>query len=394
MKKYLFFFFLPFVFFSCSLTETKPLGIKINGDEEISYYISDGSGQKVYSFKKNDLIYAYPKTDTIFLKVNGKNYNFVLDQDKEQICVDNRVNFKFIKQKAFLCITYDDCPATDWNAYQKIHKQYDSVIPAELGLNINRRALPIEQMKIMVEDGFEIVNHSTSHHRLERVGLQKAVSKEDNKIYGWFTHTFLDGAELFIGEETYKIVSHGSDSNGNYFAVDRPFLKNYGIGTSIQLSDEALNNELFYGVEDIEKQLGTKINHFTYPYTVSDKRTRKLIEETNKYYSCRAYNGYYSDGKTKNLFDPGLNYFPFENKLTLNSASFDLYYSEEEIKTIFEKAAKTKAMVIQFNHTWDSNFKIEKMKYLIDTALDMGIEITTRTPIWDYYEINELSNNN
>lgn len=73
---------------------------------------------------------------------------------------------------------------------------------------------------------------------------------------------------------------------------------------------------------------------------------------------------------------------------------FDLYYSEKEIKTIFEKAAKTKAMVIQFNHTWDSNFKIEKMKFLIDTALDMGIEITTRTPIWDYYEINELSNKN
>ena len=34
------------------------------------------------------------------------------------------------------------------------------------------------------------------------------------------------------------------------------------------------------------------------------------------------------------------------------------------------------------------------MKFLIDTALDMGIEITTRTPIWDYYEINELSNKN
>ena len=111
MKKYLFFFFLPFVLFiNC---ETEATGDKINGDEEISYYISDGSGQKVYSFKKNDLIYAYPKTDTIFLKFNGKNYNFVLDQDKEQICVDNRVSFKFIKQKAFLCITYDDCPATD-----------------------------------------------------------------------------------------------------------------------------------------------------------------------------------------------------------------------------------------------------------------------------------------
>lgn len=29
MKKYLFFFFLPFVFFSCSLTETEATGDKI-----------------------------------------------------------------------------------------------------------------------------------------------------------------------------------------------------------------------------------------------------------------------------------------------------------------------------------------------------------------------------
>ncbi len=379
----------PILILSCSLSENYEKKTGVAGG---AYYISDGTGEKIPVFEANDKIYVYPKTDTVFLKLNAENYNIILDKDKEDITLQDNIKFRFIKQKPFLVITYDDCPASDWTAYQQIHKQYSPVIPAELGLNINRRALPIEQMKIMVEDGFEIVNHSTSHHRLERVGLQKATAKGDNKIYGWFTHTFLDGAEMFIGNETYTISSHGSDSNGNYFVVDTPFIKDYGVGTSIQLSDKALEKELFYGIEDFEKQLGLHINHFTYPYTVSDKRTRILIEESGKYYSCRAYNGYYSDGKTKNLYDPGLNYFPFDNKLTLNSASFDLYYTQDEIKKIFEKAYKTKATVIQFNHTWDNNFKTEKMKFLIDTALDLGLEITTRTPIWEYYEVNELQN--
>ena len=391
MKKYLIFFLLSFFVFSCTLSQEDSESKSI--EKQIAYYISDGTGEEVVSFEKDDIIFAYPKTDIVFLKYNGDNRTVILNEDKIDFDINENVKFRFIKQKAFFIITYDDCPASDWNAYQNIHKQYNPTVPAELGLNINKRALPIEQMKIMVEDGFEIVNHSTSHHRLERVGLQKIAPKGDDKIYGWFVHTFLDGAEMCIGDETYTIISHGSDSNGNYFLVDKPFPNDYGIGTSIQLSDAALEKELFYGIEDIEKYLGTKIVQFTYPYTVSDKRTRNLIEESGKYYSCRAYNGYYSDGKNKNLYDPGLNYFPFDNKLTLNSASFDLYYTEEEVKKIFEKAFRTKAMVIQFNHTWDKNFKSEKMRFLINTALDMGFEITTRTPIWEYYEINELPNN-
>ncbi|MCF0126506.1 MAG: polysaccharide deacetylase family protein, partial [Clostridia bacterium] len=296
------------LFFSCSNCRSF--------DGEL--YITEASEQ-VYTIKKGDILYAYPKSDVVFVKTNGNTYNYVLSEDKTEQMIGNQ-KVKFIKQKAFLVITYDDCPASDWNAYQNIHKQYEPVIPAELGLNYLRRALPLEQMREMIADGFEVVNHGTSHHRLERVGLQKAVSKGENKIYGWFVHTFLDGAEITIDDKVYSVLSHGSDSTGNYFQVEPELQKNYYVGTSIQLSENELMKELFYGINDIEKELQIKINHFTYPYTVSDKRTRNMIKESNKYYSCRAYNGYYSDGKTKNLYDPGLNYFPFENNLTLNSA--------------------------------------------------------------------------
>ena len=55
MKKYLFFFFLPLLFFSCTLTEKEVTEDKINGDEEISYYIGRAYATKLLSLKKNKI---------------------------------------------------------------------------------------------------------------------------------------------------------------------------------------------------------------------------------------------------------------------------------------------------------------------------------------------------
>lgn len=44
-------------------------------------------------------------------------------------------------------------------------------------------------------------------------------------------------------------------------------------------------------------------------------------------------------------------------------------------------------MAVQFAHTWASDFSLDKLKYLIDTAKELGIEITTRSKIWEYYEL-------
>lgn len=215
------------------------------------------------------------------------------------------------------------------------------------------------------EGGWEVSNHGYTHTRMESVSIQKNHSAGTNKIYGWFAHTFIDSNEIIVGEDVYKILSHGSDSNGQYFSVEPALQKNYEKGTKVCISNKQLEIELTGGVSEFEKETGIKISNFIYPYTV--------------------YNGYINN--KKNLENPGFNAFPFENKNFLNSANYICYYDESEIDGILEKIKKNNYMAIQFAHTWASDFSLKKLKYLIDKANEFGIEITTRSKIWDYYEL-------
>ena len=44
-------------------------------------------------------------------------------------------------------------------------------------------------------------------------------------------------------------------------------------------------------------------------------------------------------------------------------------------------------MIVLFTHTWDERFSHEKIKFIIDTAKSLNIEISTRSKIWEYYEL-------
>lgn len=339
----------------------------VSKEDEIILYITDSSGY--IEFSTGDKI----------------SFSNLFDKTHRTEIVNNKeLDFLYIPLKPFLVITYDDCPESDYSVYTNVHKLYSPIVPAELGLNIGSHALSIDKLKEMVSNGFEIVNHGYSHNRLETVALQKAVKKGEQNIHGWFVHTFLNKAEILIGNDEYTIVSHSSDSEGQYFIVDKPFSKDYEVGTNICLQRKFLENELFGQVENAEKELGTKILNFTYPYTVSDERTRKLI--STKYKSSRAYNGLQFNN-SKNLTNPGFNFFPFENRYQLNSASFDTDYSEKEIEKLLRVGGGYNAMIILFTHTWDKLFSEKKIKFIIDTANKIGIEISTRSKIWEYYEL-------
>lgn len=89
----------------------------------------------------------------------------------------------------------------------------------------------------------------------------------------------------------------------------------------------------------------------------------------------------------KNSTDPGMNYFPFANRYKLNSASFTNYYEYDEIENVLRKAKETNALMIQYTHSWDKNFSLDKLDYLIQEANKLNITIATRQKIWEYYEL-------
>lgn len=329
-----------------------------------------------------DCYVIYCDSDRVSITVNGEKLEYILEEDKT-MKEYKKTCLKFIRIKPFLVITYDDCPAQDWDVYE-IHKLYTPIVPAEIAINLNAHALSLEKIKEMVGiGGWEVSNHGFTHSRMETVSLQQVHKAGTEKIYGWFTHTFQNGNEIFIGDESYGILSHGNDEKGQYFNIKPTLAKDYNKGTKIRLSDAQLEKELISGVSDFESKTGIKIKHFVYPYTVYDDRT---VERISKYYaSSRAYNGYIND--VKNLKNPGLNAFPFENKFYLNSANYICYYNELEIDGILSNVKKNNLMAIQFAHTWANDFSLDKLKYLIDKAQELDIEITTRSKIWEYYEL-------
>lgn len=362
------------LFVSCDVKNQNSLSILIDKSENVNSVKICDDGRLI--------VYTTAKSGTLVLSSDERIEFNVSDKCtiEEKIGTNTKV-ITYIPIKPFVVLTYDDCPAQDYDVFP-IHKKYNA--PAEIAINLRGHALSTEKIIEMVSEcDFEVTNHSFSHSRMECVSLQKKHLANTNKIYGWFAHTFQDGIEITIDGDLYKIESHSSDSDGQFFTVSPNLIKDYNKGTRVQLSDNALVDEINKDVKKFFDDTGIEITNFTYPYTVYDERTINIISEYYK--SSRAYNGYI--GEIKNLENPGMNYFPFENRFNLNSASFTNYYDENEISEMLIKAKNTNALIIQFTHTWDSNFSKEKLEYMIKEAKRLNIDIATRQKIWSYYEI-------
>ena len=99
--------------------------------------------------ERSDETIVYCISDNIVFSANGKNTSCRLTEDKTAREINGRA-LKFIKVKPFLVISYDDCPAQDWKAYE-IHKLYSPVVPAEIGINLKGHALSTEKIKDMIK---------------------------------------------------------------------------------------------------------------------------------------------------------------------------------------------------------------------------------------------------
>ena len=373
MKKSILFLLCSILFCACH----------INTSNEFDYYVNESINVKDFRWKEDILICVIDDTDGMIIFDNDKVFTFKNINEK-QIVNFEKIKIMLIPEKPFLIITYDDAPDCDYDVYQT-HKLYEPIIAAEIGIIMSGVGISNEKLiEMCTVGGWEPVCHSYSHTRFERLRLQRKYKKGDNKIYGWFVHTFMDGNEINIGDENYTIISHSSDSEGNFFVVEPNLIKDYDASSFVQISENQLNLEMTKNIEKFYNETNLKIKHFTWPYTVSDSRTQATVSKF--FYSSRAYNGKNSDD-TNNLVDGGLNYYPFENLYTLNSANYVQYYSNDEILTMIAKAKSSNALMIQFAHTWDANFSTSKLVFLIDNALKEGVQIVTRSDIFDYYEL-------
>ena len=375
-KKFGFIYLFIYLFISCSqnndISEVKQVSVLRTSNVE-SYKWKDC----------NNLIVYTNNTSGFIVFDNYEILDFHNCREKKMIKYNTKdnyqINITYIPIKAFLVLTYDDCVASDYDAYQ-IHRKYN--VPGELAINLKGYTLSKDRIKEMcLESNWELVNHGYSHSCLQTVSLQRLHKADSNRIYGWFSASFQQGVEVLLGDDIYLVKGHGSDNEGTYFECEPNLVKDYDKGTKLKLSDNQLEIELFLDVDNFTSETSIPINNFTYPYTVYDDRTIELL--STRYKSARSYN----DMDNKNSADPGMNYFPFANRYKLNSASFTNYYEYDEIENVLRKAKETNALMIQYTHSWDKNFSLDKLDYLIQEANKLNITIATRQKIWEYYEL-------
>lgn len=370
-------FLFTFLFISCDIHKSH--------FNESWFEVKETTNVKDFRYKNQALICVIEEDNGSILFKNNDVFHFSSIKEKTSVQFNN-LEIILIPEKPFCIITYDDAPASDYDIYM-IHKLYTPTVPAEIGIILSGFGLDKERLlEMCIDDNWEVVHHSYSHTRFERLRLQKEYKKGENKIYGWFVHTFMDNNEIMIDDDIYIIQSHSSDNQGQYFVIEPNLIRDYSNLSMIQLSDSQLKKEFTENLKNFENETNIKINHFTWPYTVSDKRSQSFVSEF--FSSARAYNGLNTDG-TNNIYDGGLNFYPFENRFTLNSANYIQYYSEDEILKMIAKAKDNKAVMIQFAHTWDSNFSTSKLIFFIDNLKKAGIDIITRSTLFDYYELWE-----
>lgn len=374
--KYLYTFIasLFFLFVSCDVKNQNSLSILIDKSENVNSVKICDDGRLI--------VYITAKSGSLVLSSDERIEFNVSDKCTIEEKIGNNTKvITYIPIKPFVVLTYDDCVASDYDIY-KIHQKYN--VPAELAINLKGHTLTTEKIKEMcLASDWELANHGYSHSCLQYVSLQQFHEMNHDRVYGWFSASFQDGIEVQIKDDIYVVKSHGVDDQGSYFSVEPNFVRDYPKGTKLRLSDKQLEIELFKDVDEFTKETSIIISNFTYPYTIYDDRTINLL--STKYNSARGYND--RDRNNKNLENPGMNYFPFDNRYELNSASFTNYYSEEEIVRMLKKAKETKAVIIQYTHSWDTSFSREKLEYFIQEANNMNLTITTRSKIWEYYEL-------
>lgn len=170
------------------------------------------------------------------------------------------------------------------------------------------------------------------------------------------------------------VTNVGKDENGFHLELASPLKKSYPPGAEVRLSDNEYLSEIKGSLDDL-RELGFDVKHFTYPYNANDETTRELV---SKYYeSARASGGL--DGHIRGVHIPNK---PL-NIYALYSTGIDMA-SEGDILAILEETLNNDALSIVYIHSDRTTER--RIRYLINTAIEKGIDIITRSEVLEYFK--------
>lgn len=289
--------------------------------------------------------------------------------------------------KPMLIMSYDDGPIEDYTKAFPVHQ--DLGVPAEVCVNnfsLNTEGhLTTEHLLEMQESGWEVVSHGYNHLGL---GIRSVSGLSEGSTTLRSANTpaltpapyellvFHQDPSPYAGEreETVTVVSTEIDSEGYLILhLDRPLQYSYTGHGAIRLSDRQLEIEIVQSQEEL-LEMGLEVTHFTYPFNASAPWSRRLV---SRYYNSARSGGYLNPDPTSEDF--------FLQTFRLGSTGEVVRMSEAQIDAYLDDLAGRRGIDIIFEHTWGVYFSETKLRYLLEGALDRGIEVTTRSRMLERY---------
>lgn len=276
-----------------------------------------------------------------------------------------------------LALTFDDGYIEDYADLWPVLRERDA--PASLAINPTTLGdeghLSVDQLRELVDDGWEVMAHGRNHRYLAPQGLAADATAGDDRVVVEGGHVFPDddhgvipGDEFEVtdGErtETHVLAEKGDSPEGPTLTFEAPLDSGFAADESVVRPTEAHLADEIGGVDDDLRELGFDPTTFVLPYDAGDARVWRVVAE---HYHALA------DAAVRSLPNPP------------NASPLDLrrYYLETDharlvdIEAYLDLVAERDGLGILAGHSAWETVPPERVGAVVDAARERDVEVTT-----------------
>ncbi|QLK26803.2 polysaccharide deacetylase family protein [Natrinema zhouii] len=266
---------------------------------------------------------------------------------------------------------YDDGPLEDIQQAFPAHETYDA--PASVGIVSNwidrddGNWMGFNDIKRLVDAGWEIASHTASHVALTSFELVEDILPGDSRIYpeGRGNHGFSygDPIEVTDGEKSVQrtVVDSNTDDIGKYLELAEPITDPFTAEETVERYPESfVRHELFESQNALSEFSPTTL---LAPYDVIDDRHLNLVRE-------------YYDGVFNVNFGTPVNELPFD-PFDTNRSYFAERVNRETVYNDLRQIAEENLYGIVGAHTHLEVVTQERIAETLKWCDEFGIEVIT-----------------
>ena len=275
-----------------------------------------------------------------------------------------------------LVVIYDDAPVEDYETAFPVHRDLDvpgCVAPVSTWVGNKEGYCTVDQLSEMSTDGgFEVLSHTREHSLLTASDVVKDVVPEDTKVYpDVASHAYHPrySVEITDGDRsvTRKIVRSGEDEDGVFMELDEPVGEAFDADNPdvVERYPPETMKYVLSNSQATLRHMGFRADNLIVPYDRFSPYVKKFAEQ---HYTAVGN----AVGDTDGLNDPeDLDPFGLRRWYFIENGTRSERF--HRLDTI----ARENRLAIFGAHTFKEEVTSERIREVLEGAIDRGIEIVT-----------------